>query len=648
LWNANSFHILYLLFWKGVVFFHSGYAAEVGGTDCETGADYLDRIISKSWGVVESIGDTQYELSTFVTSSAYRRNCNLEINRIGVPVHEWFHAAFDLDDLYDTGGRYNGSKFSTGGIGAFGIMAYQGGQRYDEAYPGILTPFHKMQIGALDPIEITEDGIYDARPSAIHPDVYMISAPYEDGEYLLIENRQPLLSDANMWKPGGIVIYHIDENTEGLGNFVRGGPFVEGWPGNGDHYRVAVLQADGKYQLEMALNLGHIDDFWKDGDVLGPGNGELVATDSGTYPNTDSYVDGNIRVTGLMIDLFTDEGNGEWSFRVQNLVTEAPTKAPTRLPTAAPQPSDAPVVQPSDAPVVTGPTPEPVRCFPPTFTDPSFICDCQNDCIDSADLICNCEEAVECCDAYGDTLAPAPATSPPTKAPTSAPTTAAPVTPAPTEPDATPPPTTLASKEPTAVPTKNPSKQPTKAPTKQPTMMPTKLITQSPTNDNSGKCLISVTTSQCGTLMKDFTKQGDCDCYNFCNGVEIPCCPFGNDCAVDCEGELVAGCLEPDPTPEPTPVPFVGDSCQVSVNTQNCQAVFPVDLPPVQGCDCYNFCNGQYFSCCTAGQPCGMQCEGSTVAGCAFERPDDTPAPTAAPNRAPGPSTYFFWPNGFI
>jgi hypothetical protein len=647
------------------MFMHSGYAAELGGTDCETGADYLDRIISKSWGVVEPIGDTQYELSTFVTASTYRGLCNLEINRFGVPVHEWFHGEFDLQDLYDTAGRYNGSRVATGGIGAFGLMAYAGGQKYDEAYPGILSPFSKMQIDALDPIEITKDGIYGARPSAIHPDVYMISAPYEDGEYLLIENRQPLLSDANLWEPGGIVIYHVDENTEGIGNFVRGGPFVEGWPGNGDHYMVAVLQADGKYELEMALNLGHINDFWNDGDVLGPGNGELVATDSGTYPNTDSYVDGNIRVTGLIIDLFTDEGNGEWSFRVQNLATEAPTKAPTQLPTASPQPSDAPVV--------TSPTPEPVRCYPPTFMDDTFICDCQNDCIESPDLICNCEEAIACC---GNTPAPTPATSPPTKAPTlaptpaptlaptAAPTTAAPVTPAPTEPDATPPPTTLPSKQPTAVPTKNPSKQPTKAPTtqptkiptkqptkaptKQPTMMPTKLITQSPTNDNSGKCLISVTTSQCGTLMKNFTSQGDCDCYNFCNGVEISCCPFGDDCTVDCEGELVAGCLESDPTPEPTPVPFVGDSCQLSVNTQDCQAVFPVDLPPVQGCDCYNFCNGQYFSCCTAGQPCGMQCEGSVIAGCAFDRPVDTPAPTASPSPAPGPSTFFFWPDGFI
>ena len=114
---ANSKDELY-----GVVFAHSGYDAQVGGVDCETGANYLDRIISKSWGVLEKIGDTKYEVLTFVTQSIYRFNCNLKINRIGVPAHEFMHAKFLLEDLYDTGGRYQNSVVSTGGIGAYGIM----------------------------------------------------------------------------------------------------------------------------------------------------------------------------------------------------------------------------------------------------------------------------------------------------------------------------------------------------------------------------------------------------------------------------------------------------------------------------------------------------------------------------------------------
>ena len=43
---------------RGIVFIHSGYGAEYGGTDCETGADYMDRIISKTWGTVERIGNS--------------------------------------------------------------------------------------------------------------------------------------------------------------------------------------------------------------------------------------------------------------------------------------------------------------------------------------------------------------------------------------------------------------------------------------------------------------------------------------------------------------------------------------------------------------------------------------------------------------
>jgi hypothetical protein len=238
---------------------------------------------------------------------------------------------------------------ATGGVGGYDIMSYAGGQRFAaaEQFPGILSPYQKMKLGYLDAIEITADGTYTARASALYPDVFMISTTFEAGEYLLIENRQPILSDARLWAPGGIVIYHIDENTEGYGNFVRGGPFVDGWPGNGAHYKVAVLQADGKYQLEMALNLGHNDDFWKAGDVLGPGNGELVATDSGNYPNTDSYVGGNIQVTGVTIDQFTDEGDGVWSFRVTGMPndgggTQNSAPSATDSPGGAPSATDSP------------------------------------------------------------------------------------------------------------------------------------------------------------------------------------------------------------------------------------------------------------------------------------------------------------------
>ena len=53
-------------------------------------------------------------INTLVTVSAYRGTCGLEIDRVGVYIHEWLHAEFGLEDLYDTGGRYQGSRSATG------------------------------------------------------------------------------------------------------------------------------------------------------------------------------------------------------------------------------------------------------------------------------------------------------------------------------------------------------------------------------------------------------------------------------------------------------------------------------------------------------------------------------------------------------
>lgn len=213
-----------------------------------------------------------------------------------------------------------------------------------------MSPHSKIKAGYVDPIDIEVDGTYTARPAELSPDIFKISIPYEDGEYLLIENRQPLLSDKNLWSPGGIVIYHVDDNTDGYGNFVRGGPFLQGWPGNGAHYKVSVLQADGAYELEKAENLGHSADFWKESDTLGPGNGELVATAAGTYPNTDSYVNGNIRVTGLVLDTFQDKGNGVWSFRVTGLPTPPSDPPVDSSPTGGDAPTTTPGETPTDTP----------------------------------------------------------------------------------------------------------------------------------------------------------------------------------------------------------------------------------------------------------------------------------------------------------
>jgi M6 family metalloprotease-like protein len=107
---------------KDVVFVHSGFGAELGGTDCYTGASYLDRIISKSRNTDVAIGSTGLRLSNFVTVSAYNNLCKLGPAHIGVHIHEWLHSHFSLSDMYDLGGRYQDSQSAVGGLGAYDIM----------------------------------------------------------------------------------------------------------------------------------------------------------------------------------------------------------------------------------------------------------------------------------------------------------------------------------------------------------------------------------------------------------------------------------------------------------------------------------------------------------------------------------------------
>jgi immune inhibitor A len=106
-------------------------------------------------------------------------------------------------------------------------------------------------------------------------------APVEDGgriyrlwqggaqgnEYFLVENRQQAGFDESM-PSAGLLVWHIDDAVEG----------------NSDerHYQVALVQADGKQDLERNVNDGDAGDPF-------PGSSRVRALDGTTTPSTVSY-----------------------------------------------------------------------------------------------------------------------------------------------------------------------------------------------------------------------------------------------------------------------------------------------------------------------------------------------------------------------
>jgi hypothetical protein len=134
----------------------------------------------------------------------------------------------------------------------------------------------------------------------------------------LIENRQKIHMDAIMPGEGGLLIWHIDESKQTDWQSAPGWPLQEGWPGNSNHYQIALLSPDGSYDIELGENFGDESDSWTSGTSLEPGPGrQTVESDQlYMYPNTDAYSGGVIQSTGVRIYDISELGE-IMSFRVE-------------------------------------------------------------------------------------------------------------------------------------------------------------------------------------------------------------------------------------------------------------------------------------------------------------------------------------------
>lgn len=264
---------------------HSGYAAETGGGSGNW-------IWSHKWSLWALPGgqwtsqdnnasSVKVKVYDYHTEAALWGTSGTGITRIGVICHETGHF-FGLPDLYDTDG-------TSQGIGSYCLMANSWGFDGGQQHPPHFSAWCKSQLGWVTPTVITP-GPFTAPQVETNQTVFKITNGYPSGEYLLIENRQPTGFETDI-PQGGLAIWHIDENK--AGNTDEGYPGQSGWPANGKHYKIALLQADGAYNMEHNNNRGDSGDVYRGGGVS--------ALTPATVPNTDSYKGGVITSTNNAI-----------------------------------------------------------------------------------------------------------------------------------------------------------------------------------------------------------------------------------------------------------------------------------------------------------------------------------------------------------
>jgi len=182
---------------------------------------------------------------------------------IGVFAHEFGHI-FGLPDLYDTDN-------SSEGLGNWCLMAggAYGGNGSTSHTPVHMSAWCKKELGWVSPINITTAldslSVLNVEESPI---VYRMWRNGTMGlEYFLIENRQKIGFDENLFD-SGFLIFHVDDAMDGNQNE--------------NHYLVDLEQADGLRNLNHGSGRGDAGDPF-------PGSTNNTRFDVNTNPNSKDY-----------------------------------------------------------------------------------------------------------------------------------------------------------------------------------------------------------------------------------------------------------------------------------------------------------------------------------------------------------------------
>ncbi len=223
-------------FVDGVIIIHAGSGAEVSG-------DSLD-IWSHAWAITPQSRDGVMVSSYCVVPEFWSSPQDMTI---GVYCHEFGHI-LGLPDLYD----YGNDSY---GLGSWSLMAYGNwnGNGWGMS-PAFLDAWSRVFLGYVTPTNVTCFlNNQMIMPVEDTPTVFRLWNGGSIGpEYFLVEYRNTTYTDTAL-ATYGLLVYHVDENQANNDN--------QWWPGQppANHYKVALEQADGAFNLEHNVNSM---DFW--------------------------------------------------------------------------------------------------------------------------------------------------------------------------------------------------------------------------------------------------------------------------------------------------------------------------------------------------------------------------------------------------
>jgi len=209
-----------------------------------SGASGLWGHSSGHYRTFDGVNTSSYQISELGTSEMH----------LGGICHEQGHMLFGWPDTYDTDGSNGGSS----GCGKFDLMAAGNSDNSGapSGNPMPPNPYFRYLSGWNDMIALNHfPNDTTLKIIANSWNTYVYRNPDRKGEMYIVEARKKPFRNVDM--PGeGVLVWHIDSLISGNTNQQRT---------ELKHYKVSVVQADGRYQLESGANIGDASDYFKAG-----------------------------------------------------------------------------------------------------------------------------------------------------------------------------------------------------------------------------------------------------------------------------------------------------------------------------------------------------------------------------------------------